>query len=277
MPTLPRALSALAALLALSVSLLCASPALAQQPPRPDDQFQTLFQTGLEQLQRREFDASIDTFKKAMEIHREQPETYYNIACAYALKGEKDRAIDWFAQALERGFNDETHIEQDHDLDAIRQEPRFKEVMTRAFMKAKPGEALLTLKGEVASLDKLRGKVVILDFWRTWCEPAKQEIAALAELEREQSAHGLAVVGISNEPVPTQEQLADDLKINFLLLRQVGPLPQPYDNVRAFPTLFVLDTEGKVVKKLVGAKTKAEIEEAIQPLLPKEKKESQVF
>jgi thiol-disulfide isomerase/thioredoxin len=270
-------LSARRVLSALAIVLTSALAAFAQAGP--DDQYQTLFQQGLEQLQRREYDTSIETFKKAIEIHKERPEAYYNVACAYSLKGDKEKAIDWFAESLTHGFNDENHIEQDHDLDAIRQESRFKEVMTRAFMKAKPGESLLTLKGEVASLEKLRGKVVVLDFWRTWCEPCKQEIPGLAALEREYSARGVVVVGVSNEPVPAQEQLADELKINYMLLRQVGPLPQPYDNVRAFPTVFILDAEGKVVKKLVGAREKSEIEDAVKPLLAPEKKkeEPQVF
>ena len=267
---------------ALAVVLFLAAGALAQE--KPDEQYQALFQQGLKLLNDRHFDEAIDTFKKSVQIRKELPESYYNVACAYALKGEKEKAIDWFADALAHGFNDEKHIEQDGDLDSIRGEQRFKDAVAKAFSKAKPGETLVTLKGEVASLEKLRGKVVILDFWRTWCEPCKQEIPHLVALEKEYGARGLVVIGVSNEPVPLQEQLADELKVNYMLLRQVGPLPAPYENVRAFPTVFVLDQEGKVVKKLVGARDRTELEELVKPLLtpvpgaaPAPKSEPQVF
>jgi thiol-disulfide isomerase/thioredoxin len=240
-------------------------PARAQEAP--DERFQDLFKQGLASLEKRDFDPAIDAFKKAIAVDQRPPEPYYNIACAYALRGSKEQALDWLGEALRHGFNDEKHIEQDHDLDAIRGEARFAELMTKAFTKAGPGESLVTLKGEVASLEKLRGKVVILAFWRTWCEPAKQVVPALAGLQSDWGARGLVVVGISNEPVPSQEQLADELKINYMLLRQVGPLPKPYDHVAAFPTIFVLDGEGKVVKKLVGARDRAEIEEVVKSLL----------
>ncbi|MBI3725773.1 redoxin family protein [bacterium] len=250
--------------IALALVVLSAAGALAQSA---DEQFQALFQKGIDQLEKRQYDDAVASFKKAIEIRKELPETYYNIACAYSLKGEKDKAIDWFADALAHGFNDEDHIAKDHDLDAIRDEARFKEVTARAFAKPRPGETLLTLKGEVASLEKLKGKVVLLDFWRTWCDPCKQEIPHLIALDKEYGAKGVVVVGVSNEPVPLQEQVADELKVSYLLLRQVGPLPAPFENVRAFPTLFILDQEGKVVKKLVGARERAEIEEALKPLL----------
>lgn len=263
-------------------------PARAQEPPEqggePDEEYSQLFEQGLELLKDGKFEEAIATFQKAIAIRKGPPETYYNIACAYSLKGDKERALDWLAEALAHGFKDEDHIAKDTDLDGIRGEPRFAELMAKAFPKARPGETLVTLKGERASLDRLKGKVVIVYFWRTWVEPCKEEIPQLVALEKELGPKGLAVVGISNESAPTQEQLADELKINFTLLRQTGPLEAPFENVKAFPTKYILDRDGKVVKKLVGARERDELAELVRPLLEggggkKDggKKEPQVF
>ena len=264
--------------LALGIALAAALGAPAARA-QDTEEYSRLFQLGIDQLQAKKYDESVESFKKAIAINSNSPESYYNIACAYSLKGEKDKAIDWLAESFAHGFDDEKHIAADKDLDPIREEPRFKELMAKTFAKPAPGQSLVTLKGEPASLDKLRGKVVVLDFWRTWCEPCKQHIPGLIALSDQYAAQGLVVVGVSNEPVKLQETLADELKMNYTLLRQVGDMPAPFENVKAFPTTVILDREGKVVKKLVGARDKAELEALVKPLLVPEKKESepQVF
>ncbi len=259
-----RLIAAAVAVVAFTAALLVEpAPALAQA----EGEYARHFQRGIELLGEKKFDESVEAFKKCIELRPDDSTPYYNVACALSLKGEKEKAIDWFEKALAKGFDDEKHVEQDSDLDPIRGEKRFQKVLAKAFGKAPPEEALVTLKGDVASLDKLKGKVVIVDFWRTWCEPCKVEIPTLVAMEKDLGSKGLVVVGISNEPVPLQEQLADELKINYTLLRQQGALPAPFENVRAFPTKFILDKDGKVVKKLIGQRDRAELEAIVLPLL----------
>jgi len=255
----------------LAVLAIAAWPALAQEGD--DERYQALFEKGIRQLEAKDFDGAIETFKQAIEIRKDLPAAYYNVACAYSLKGDKKEALDWFEEALARGFKDEPgaeeNIAQDKDLDPIRNETRFKEIMARAFPKEPEGPPLVTLKGDPAPLEKLKGKVVIVDIWRTWCRPCTSSIPNLVELQKEYGPRGLVVVGISSEPAELQEKTADQLKITYTLLRQVGPLPKAvFGEVRdVFPTIFILDREGKVVKKLVGARDKEELEALIKPLL----------
>lgn len=150
--------------------------------------------------------------------------------------------------------------------------------MAKKFNRAKPGESLKTLKGDVASLEKLKGKVVIVCFWRSWIEPCKNEMAMLNALQKEWGEKGLVIVAISNEEPQVQEQVADEAKASYTLLRQVGPLPAPMENVRAFPTKFILDKDGKVVKRLVAEREKAELEALVKPLIEgKKSREPEVF
>lgn len=272
-------LRGLLAALALAVASLAASPghALAQAPH--DERYQRLFAEGIDLLEKGRFDDSVKRFQAAIELDPASPDAYYNIACAYSKKGDKPKAIDWLEKSLDKGFDDAAHIDKDADLDAIRGERRFLEVMAKRFGRALPGEALTTLKGDVASLEKLKGKVVLVCFWRSWVEPCKTEMAALNALQKAWAEKGLVIVGISSEEAAVQEQVADENKVAYTLLREAGPLPAPMENVRAFPTKFVLDREGKVVKRFLGAREQAELETILEPFLEatKKKPEPEVF
>jgi len=112
-----RRTATLVAIVALTAAL--GGAALAQD--RSQDPYKQLFNQGLELLKNRKYDESIDAFKKAIELDKTLPEGYYNIACAFALRGEKDKALDWFAESLAHGFSDKPHIETDTDL---RRDPR---------------------------------------------------------------------------------------------------------------------------------------------------------
>jgi thiol-disulfide isomerase/thioredoxin len=272
-------LRALVAALLLFLAGSALAPAARAQGRPSDDQrrYQQLFQEGIELLGQKRYDESADRFKRAIELRPDSFDCYYNVACALSLKGDKGAAIDWLEKAIAKGFDDAKHIDEDSDLDPIRGEARFLELMSAKFGRPKPGESLRTLKGDVASLDKLKGKVVIVCFWRSWVDPCKQEVPTLIELAKEHGEKGLVVVGISNEPVEVQEQIADELKVSYLLLRETGPLPAPMENVRAFPTKFILDRDGKCVKKLVAARDKAELEAIVLPLLSGKKSEPEVF
>lgn len=277
-------------LLALAVAIALAAlaaPVPAQDADR-DRAFDEHFRRGIELLERKEYDRAVDAFQACIALRKDLPEPYYNVACAYSLKGEKEKAIEWLAEALARGFREEAHIAQDRDLDPIRDEPAFRALMAKTFFGkgdasggALPGGEgkLLTLSGEPVSLERLKGKVVIFELWRTWAEPCRQQAAILAELNAELGPKGLAIVAISDEPGGEQERVADDLKINYLLLRNEGPLPAPlFEGVReVYPTFLIVDREGRLAKRLIGARTKEELRDAVLPLLEPAKGKRQLF
>ncbi len=265
----------------LGLGLILVSPFAFARPAAAQDEeaYAELIRDGIAKLEATDFEGAIKTFEAAIQVDPDSYTAYYNIACAHSLKGDKERALEWFEKSLVKGMDDRAWIDGDKDLDPIRKEARFKELMDKHLGQGGPGgdggsgdggrpsAPLSTLRGEPATIESLRGKVVIVDIWRTWCGPCKRGIPDLVELEREYGPKGLAVVGISDEPAKLQEQFADELKINYTLLIQRGDLPEPFGKVNAFPTTFVLDREGKVVEKFVGVKPKKPFEDAIMPLL----------
>jgi peroxiredoxin len=254
---------------AIALVFALAGPALAQ------DRYSALFAEGIARLEARDYEGAIASFRGCIELRPDLPEAYYNMACAYSLEGEKARAIDWLAESIARGFRDKDHIDKDPDLDPIRKEPRFCDLMARSFpesgvpLPAAGDSRLFTLKGEPASLAPLAGKVVVYELWRTWSKPCREAAHALTELERAFGERGLEVVAISNEPAADQEKAADELKIGYTLLRSEGALSGPiFEGAReVFPSFFVVGRDGRVAKRLQGARTKEELEAIVKPLL----------
>src|SRR5262249_46003397 len=119
------------------------APAIARaQDDDKGELARKLLEEGIQQLTDKKFDDSIATYKKVLAIcdkHEldEQAEAqvlqlaHYNIACAYSLKGDKKPALDHFEKSLDAGFDDYDHIQKDTDLDNIRNEPRFKEIILK--------------------------------------------------------------------------------------------------------------------------------------------------
>ena len=72
---------------------------------------------------------AIKAYEKAIEIKPDDNNTWYNLACLYSLKKQKDNALKSFRKAIEYGFNDLAHIRKDKDLDFIRNEEEFKKII----------------------------------------------------------------------------------------------------------------------------------------------------
>lgn len=120
-----------------------------------------------------------------------------------------------------------------------------------------PELALPLLGGGASRLSELRGQVVILDFWATWCPPCVESLPALGRVSREFADRGLYTLAVNRDDGPHREQ-----KVRaFLQASGVADLPVALDDgsaagamkVRALPTLVVLDREGRVAAFHVGA------------------------
>jgi thiol-disulfide isomerase/thioredoxin len=135
--------------------------------------------------------------------------------------------------------------------------------LTASASAAKPGDrapdfALQTLDGKTVKLSSLRGRVVILDFWASWCVPCKKELPALDALARRWSDGGKPVtvvaVGIDKERGKA-EKLLSGLKISNLtvLLDPDGKTPSAYD-VPTMPSSYVIDAKGIIQHVHAGYK-----------------------
>jgi peroxiredoxin len=118
---------------------------------------------------------------------------------------------------------------------------------------AAPDLELPDLTGQPVRLGDLRGRVVLLNFWATWCAPCREEMPALETLAGELGPRGLAVVGVNfKEPKPEVQAFMRDHRLGFpTLLDADGRVAQRYQ-VFGLPATFVVDRRGMLVGSVLG-------------------------
>ncbi len=141
---------------------------------------------------------------------------------------------------------------------------------------ATPPLALRTPAGETVDLASLRGRVVLVNFWATWCAPCVEEMPALARLRDRLGPRGLGVVAVNQGEMPE--------RVSAFLQRSGLDLPVLLDRdkdaakawkVRALPTTFVVDARGRIRLHAEGElDTGPSLESAILPLLPRDRPSS---
>lgn len=118
--------------------------------------------------------------------------------------------------------------------------------------KAAPDFVLTSLSGQRVTLSELRGRVVLLDFWATWCPPCRTAMPHLEKLRQEFGEKGLTVLGVTTEDADTVEPFIREHKITFpILLDPQGSSTRAY-RVTGIPRTLIIDREGKVHADLTG-------------------------
>ena len=132
-----------------------------------------------------------------------------------------------------------------------------------------PDFSLKSLAGTTARLSDYRGKIVILDFWATWCPPCRKEIPDFVQLQKDYGARGVQMLGISLDrgKKTVLKPFAEKYKINYPILIGDGRVDQAYGGITGIPTTFIIDRQGRIVKKYVGYRPKSVFEAAIKNLL----------
>ncbi len=116
-----------------------------------------------------------------------------------------------------------------------------------------PEITLTPLSGPPVTLADFRGRVVMLNFYATWCRPCLAEIPSLARLSREYGEEKLVIIGISDEDAATIRGHASTRDIPYRLVSGSG-WPAPFDQISAVPTTFLVDREGIIRRRIVGAR-----------------------
>ena len=133
---------------------------------------------------------------------------------------------------------------------------------------AVPDVEFQTLGGKPFRLKELEGQVVLLNFWATWCIPCREEIPALNTLQNELQAQGLKIIGAtledSAEDVNTYQQEVEKFEYEVLL---GGSDAKVKFAAAQLPTTYVIDRQGRIRQKIIGARDKAGWEAAVKPLL----------
>ena len=128
---------------------------------------------------------------------------------------------------------------------------------------------LKDMNGVDVKLSSFKGKVILLNFWATWCGPCKAEIPGFVELQK-QYPNDLVVLGLSvDDPVEKLKPYAAQYKINYPILVGLGreDIQDAYGPLWGIPVSFIIGRDGKICKKHMGIAPKAQFEREIKALL----------
>ncbi|MCZ6676580.1 MAG: redoxin domain-containing protein [Candidatus Poribacteria bacterium] len=131
-----------------------------------------------------------------------------------------------------------------------------------------PGFTLPDLEGNPVSLSDFKGKVVILDFWATWCGPCVVEIPHFIRFQEEFGKKGFTMLGISTDDgVNVVKKFVEEYQVNYPNLMADGNVKALYGGVRSIPTTFVLDRDGVIQRHYVGTQPELLFRRDVETLL----------
>ncbi len=131
-----------------------------------------------------------------------------------------------------------------------------------------PNFSLVDTKGKKISLSDYKGKVVIVDFWATWCPPCRRSVPDLIAIQKKYEGK-VVIIGISLD-IETKGDVPGFIKnfgINYPVVYGTNKVVQEYGGIQAIPTSFIIDQKGDVVRKYIGLTPKSIYISEIKKLL----------
>jgi thiol-disulfide isomerase/thioredoxin len=132
-----------------------------------------------------------------------------------------------------------------------------------------PAWTLKDLNGAPVSMAQLKGKVVVVDFWATWCPPCRAEIPGYIEMARKHGKDGLVIVGISLDQggPDVVKPFAAKMGINYQLVMGDDAVVAAFGGVEGIPTTFLIDRAGIIRDRKVGAEEAESYERKVLAVL----------
>ena len=152
------------------------------------------------------------------------------------------------------------------------------QVNTTLDIKTAPEVTFKDLDGKAATLDQYKGKVVLVNFWATWCDPCYIEIPWLIEMQQKYEAKGFTVLGVSMDeegkaavtPFLAKERFnvnGQKLPMNYPIVIGNDEVADKFGGLLGYPTSFLISKDGKIVKKVQGLISYEELTKAIEAQL----------
>jgi cytochrome c biogenesis protein CcmG, thiol:disulfide interchange protein DsbE len=122
--------------------------------------------------------------------------------------------------------------------------------------------------GKTYSLGQFKGKVVLLNFFTYFCGPCRQEMPHLSQMDQELKSQGFQTLGIALSSTPDQlKELVSKLGLGYPILQGDDAVSKAYGNIELVPITFIIDRQGNIVQKVLGARSKEDFEKMVKPLL----------
>jgi len=143
--------------------------------------------------------------------------------------------------------------------------PRGGNAVTHAVI---PDFSITDLSGQTLQLSRYRGKVVLLNFWATWCAPCRSEIPRFVDLQNKYDKEGFQIIGISLDDEPKLvHTFYQQLRINYPVAIGDAKLAEQYGGILGLPVSFLIGRDGRIYARHTGETDISLIEQEIKSLL----------
>jgi len=170
--------------------------------------------------------------------------------------GHPAAEYDWLAQLVRY-----EHVNV--SLDAPQFQQALAELASQDKARQDANFTLTDLHGKTWTLKELRGKVVLVNFWATWCPPCQKEIPDLEALYKKYRGDGFVILALSDEDAATVRPFMNERKVTYPVLLDPGRKVHTLFGVEGIPKSFVYDREGKLVAQSVDMRTQKQFREML--------------